>query len=76
MTPPQSLLRIGELSRRTGVSVELLRAWERRYGLVTPSRSAGGLRLYSLDDVERIRTMRDHLAAGLAAAEAARLATR
>ena len=36
------LLRIGELSRRTGVSPELLRAWERRYDLLKPTRSAGG----------------------------------
>jgi MerR family transcriptional regulator, light-induced transcriptional regulator len=67
-------LRIGELSRRSGVSPELLRAWERRYGLLRPTRSAGGLRLYSSADVERIRVMRQHLAEGLAAAEAAALA--
>ena len=70
----ETLLRIGELSRRSGVSPELLRAWERRYGLVRPVRSSGGLRLYSLDDVERVRTMRRHLDAGVAAAEAAALA--
>ena len=69
-------LRIGELSRRSGVSPELLRAWERRYGLVRPTRSAGGLRLYSASDVERVRLMRQHLADGLAAAEAASLALR
>jgi DNA-binding transcriptional MerR regulator len=68
-------LRIGELSKRTGVSPELLRAWERRYGLVRPTRSAGGLRLYSPVDVERVRLMRSHLAEGLAAAEAASLAS-
>ena len=70
----ETLLRIGELSKRSGVSPELLRAWERRYGLVRPVRSPGGLRLYSLDDVERVRTMRRHLDAGVAAAEAASLA--
>jgi DNA-binding transcriptional MerR regulator len=67
-------LRIGELSRRSGVSPELLRAWERRYGLLRPLRSAGGLRLYSSDDVDRVRLMREHMAGGLAAAEAAALA--
>jgi DNA-binding transcriptional MerR regulator len=51
-----------------------LRAWERRYGLLKPSRSPGGLRLYSNDDYERVRLMRSHLASGLAAAEAAALA--
>mgnify|MGYP001110996093 CR=1 FL=1 len=48
-------LRIGELSRRSGVSPELLRAWERRYGVLRPSRSPGGLRLYSEADLERLR---------------------
>ena len=69
-------LRIGELSRRSGVSPELLRAWERRYGLLRPARSSGGLRLYSSDDLTRVRAMQQHLADGLAAAEAAALAAR
>ena len=67
-------LRIGELSQRTGISPELLRAWEKRYGLLKPSRSPGGFRLYSDADEARIRRMRSHLASGVAAAEAARLA--
>ena len=70
------VLRIGELSKRSGVSPELLRAWERRYGLLRPVRSAGGLRLYTPADVERVLVMRQHLADGLAAAEAAALALR
>lgn len=69
-------LRIGELSKRTGVSPELLRAWERRYGLLRPTRSAGGLRLYTSADVDRVGLMQQHLAAGLAAAEAAAAAVR
>jgi DNA-binding transcriptional MerR regulator len=73
---PGQLLRIGELSRRSGVSPGLLRAWERRYGLLVPTRSPGGLRLYSDDDVRRVKAMQRHLAAGLAAAEAAALAAR
>ncbi|MDQ2897435.1 MAG: MerR family transcriptional regulator [Actinomycetota bacterium] len=67
-------LRIGELSRRTGESPELLRAWETRYGLVEPERTQGGLRLYSEADEQRVRTMRHHISAGLSASEAARLA--
>ena len=70
------VLRIGELSKRAGVSPELLRAWERRYGLLRPARSAGGLRLYSPADVERVALMQQHLAEGMAAAEAAALAVR
>lgn len=68
-------LRIGELSRRSGVSPELLRAWERRYRLLRPTRSQGGLRLYSWADLERVQAMQRHLAEGYAAAEAASLAT-
>jgi DNA-binding transcriptional MerR regulator len=67
-------LRIGELSRRVGVSPELLRAWELRYGLLQPSRSPGGFRLYSSADEERIKRMRAFQTQGLSAAEAARLA--
>ena len=67
-------LRIGELSRRVDVSPELLRAWESRYGLVRPERTAGGLRLYSDEDERRVREMKRQLDRGLAAAEAARLA--
>ena len=76
MSDADGLLRIGELSKRAGVSPGLLRAWERRYGLLHPTRSEGGLRLYSQDDLERVRRMRRHLAEGLAAAEAAALASR
>ncbi len=72
---PAGALRIGELSRRSGVSPELLRAWERRYGLLQPTRSAGGLRLYSPHDLERVQAMQRHLDEGFAAAEAAALAT-
>jgi MerR family transcriptional regulator, light-induced transcriptional regulator len=74
--PTAGLLRIGELSRRAGVSPELLRAWERRYGLLRPTRTPGGLRLYSAEDLRRVQEMQRHLADGVAAAEAAALASR
>ena len=67
-------LRIGELARRTGVATELLRAWERRYGLLSPTRTEAGYRLYSAADVSRVRRMRDLLATGLSAKEAAGVA--
>ena len=74
-TPEGSaVLRIGELSRRLGVSDHVLRAWERRYGLLRPVRSAGGFRLYSEADEMRVRRMQAHLTQGLSAAEAARAA--
>lgn len=49
------LLPIRTVARLTGVKPVTLRAWERRYGLVSPSRTESGHRLYSSDDVERIR---------------------
>ena len=67
-------MRIGELSRRTGVTPELLRAWEQRYGLLRPTRSAGGFRLYSSADEARVRRTTGLIAEGLSAAEAARVA--
>jgi DNA-binding transcriptional MerR regulator len=65
-------LRIGELARRTGVSPELLRAWEQRYDLLQPSRSNGGFRLYSDRDEKRVRRMTAMIRNGLSAAEAAK----
>jgi DNA-binding transcriptional MerR regulator len=67
-------LRIGELSRRSGVTPELLRAWEERYALLAPTRTPGGFRLYDEDDEQRVGLMLEFLSAGIAAAEAARLA--
>src|SRR5829696_9445111 len=76
VTDPSSpaVLRIGELSRRLGVSDHVLRAWERRYGLLRPVRTAGGFRLYSEADLERVRRMQAHLAEGLSPAQAAQAA--
>ena len=65
------MLRIGELSRRVGVSDYVLRAWETRYGLLHPTRTVGGFRLYSHADESRVRRMQFHLSQGLSAAEAA-----
>jgi MerR family transcriptional regulator, light-induced transcriptional regulator len=66
-------LRIGQLAKRTGVSPELLRAWEQRYRLLQPTRTAGGFRLYSAADEARVQRMQRLVAGGLAAAQAARL---
>jgi MerR family transcriptional regulator, light-induced transcriptional regulator len=66
--------RIGELARRVGVSTQLLRAWERRYGLFEPQRSPSGYRLYSATDERRARLVLALQADGHSTAEAARLA--
>jgi DNA-binding transcriptional MerR regulator len=68
-------MRIGEISQRTGVSPDLLRAWERRYGLLRPRRSDGGTRLYSATDETRVRLMQRYLADGLPPAQAAEMVT-
>ena len=47
--------RIGAVSRLTGISPDTLRIWERRYEVVTPQRSPGGGRLYSSEDVARLK---------------------
>lgn len=57
-----------------GVSPELLRAWEQRYGLLHPVRSPGGFRLYGDEDAARVVRMRRALDHGLSAAQAARAA--
>ncbi|MBS3942480.1 MAG: MerR family transcriptional regulator [Actinobacteria bacterium] len=72
MPDPRAVLRIGEVSRRTGVGVPTLRAWERRYGLLDPERTEGGHRLYREVDVERVRAMSRLLDGGWSAAAAAR----
>src|SRR3954469_979099 len=69
----EALIRIGELSRRSGVSADVIRAWEQRYGLLQPRRSAGNFRLYDADDLARLRLMRHYLAQGLPTAQAAAL---
>lgn len=56
----------------TGVSTATLRAWERRYGVPTPSRTASAYRLYGDEDVALIAQMRDLVESGVAPAEAAR----
>lgn len=65
-------MRIGELAARTGLSVDRIRAWERRYHLLAPSRSSGGYRLYTEDDLRTLLAMRDLVSAGVPASEAAR----
>jgi DNA-binding transcriptional MerR regulator len=67
-------LRIGELSRRVGVTPDVLRAWERRYGVLQPQRSRSGQRLYGADDEARVRRMLGHIEDGYSASVAARLA--
>jgi len=51
-------------ARLTGLSPEVLRAWERRYGVVRPLRTSGGTRRYSAADLERLRLVKAAVDAG------------
>jgi DNA-binding transcriptional MerR regulator len=64
---------IGEVARRTGLTPEVLRIWERRYGVLQPRRSSGGFRLYTEEDIARVERMRELLDRGVSASEAARV---
>src|SRR4030095_11253753 len=69
--PGPGYLRIGELTKRTRGRTGLLRAWEQRYGLLQPTRTPGGFRLYSAADEARVQRMQSLVSGGLAAAPAA-----
>ena len=59
--------------RRTGLSADVLRAWEKRYQAVAPERSAGGQRLYSDEDVERLTLLHQVTTNGRNVSQVARL---
>lgn len=58
---------------RSGLTADLLRAWERRYGVVEPARAEGGRRLYSDEDVARLTLIREALSTGRRIGDIARL---
>lgn len=60
-------------ARLTGLSPELLRAWERRHGVVEPARTPGGTRRYSAEDLERLRLVKAAVDAGQRIGQVARL---
>jgi DNA-binding transcriptional MerR regulator len=64
---------IGAVAGMLGVEPSTLRAWEERYGVVVPTRSEGGQRIYSRDELEQLRFLVDELETGSTAADAHRL---
>ncbi len=64
---------IKEVAARTGLTPAVIRAWERRYGVVRPARSTSGYRLYNDAAVARLRTMRRLVDEGWLPSEAARV---
>jgi DNA-binding transcriptional MerR regulator/methylmalonyl-CoA mutase cobalamin-binding subunit len=64
---------LGLVSRLTGLSPHVLRAWERRYGAVSPVRTPGGTRRYREADLSRLRLLQAAVAAGHPIGDVARL---
>ena len=64
---------IGAVSRMLGVSQPAIRSWEDRYGLIVAERSEGGRRVYTRDQLEQLRFVKERLDEGLSAADAHRL---
>jgi DNA-binding transcriptional MerR regulator/methylmalonyl-CoA mutase cobalamin-binding subunit len=67
---------IGVAAERTGLSPHVLRVWERRYRAIEPTRTEGGRRLYSDDDIERLRLMALATTGGRGISQVARLSSK
>jgi len=63
------------VSLRTGLSPDILRVWEKRYGAVSPSRTPTGRRTYSDQDLERLRLLRQATLGGRRIGDVANLST-
>ncbi|MFJ4348803.1 MerR family transcriptional regulator [Pseudomonas sp. NPDC089401] len=72
----QELFPIREVSRLTGVNAVTLRAWERRYGLIQPTRTDSGHRLYAQADIDTIRRILGWLERGVAVSKVASILAR
>lgn len=70
-----SLHAINAVVRRTGLSVHVIRIWEKRYGAVEPERTATNRRLYSDEQVERLLLLREITQAGQSIGYVAKLPT-
>jgi DNA-binding transcriptional MerR regulator len=80
MSPPLPItaapMRIQAVAVATGVPASTLRAWERRYGVPAPARTAAAYRLYEGDEIAEIERMRDLVSEGTKAARAAEVVIR
>lgn len=72
----EQMFPIREVARRTGVNPVTLRAWERRYGLIRPARTESGHRLYSVTDIEHIRSIQSWMGRGVAVSKVGKLLAR
>jgi len=62
--PAEKTFPLGSVARLTGLSPEVMRAWERRHRAVSPLRTPGGTRRYRASDLERLRLLKAAIAAG------------
>ena len=72
---PDLLHPIQVVTRRTGISSDVLRIWEKRYAVVIPERSSNGRRLYSDADIERLRLLAEATRTGRSISQVAALPT-
>ncbi|WP_434602844.1 MerR family transcriptional regulator [Pseudomonas sp. Z4-7] len=72
----EELFPIREVARVTGVNPVTLRAWERRYGLIQPTRTESGHRLYSLSDIEKVRSILGWIERGVAVSKVGKILAR
>lgn len=75
-TDYSDLFPIREVARLTGVNPVTLRAWERRYGLIQPTRTESGHRLYSRDDIDTVHQILDWIERGVAVSKVGRILAR
>ncbi|WDU63080.1 MerR family transcriptional regulator [Pseudomonas poae] len=76
VTESDDLFPIREVSRLTGVNPVTLRAWERRYGLIQPTRTESGHRLYSSTDIDTVHRILDWIERGVAVSKVSRILAR
>ncbi|MCA4965468.1 MerR family transcriptional regulator [Pseudomonas sp. Y24-6] len=69
----EDLFPIREVSRLTGINPVTLRAWERRYGLLQPTRTESGHRLYSMADIEKVRSILGWIERGVAVSKVGKI---
>jgi DNA-binding transcriptional MerR regulator len=73
MSASEPIYSIGAVSRMLGIPSATLRAWEDRYGVVVPERSAGGQRLYTRSQIEQLTFIHGAMGSGSSAADAHRV---
>lgn len=69
----EELFPIREVARITGINPVTLRAWERRYGLIQPTRTDSGHRLYSQTDIDEVRSILGWIERGVAVSKVGKI---